>query len=122
MSASEGLLPRVTSLVSVEQPGSREALAADVAGVGEVVGEHVHGQGRHAHVELLADVARLGCLRGELAVGLLVSRQVGARGKVLSTLQTFMDAFLLTLEARSTVVEEQGIFGEGLDIGCAWRD
>ena len=122
MSASEGLLPRVTSLVSVEQPGSREALAADVAGVGEVVGEHVHGQGRHAHVELLADVARLGCLRGELAVGLLVSRQVGARGKVLSTFQTFMDAFLLTLEARSTIVEEQGIFGEGLDIGGAWRD
>ena len=76
----------MTSLVSVEQPGSREALAADVAGVGEVVGEHVHGQGRHAHVKLLADVARLGCLRGKLAVRLLVSRQVGARGKVLSTL------------------------------------
>ena len=122
MSASEGLLPRVTSLVSVEQPGSREALAADVAGVGEVVGEHVHGQGRHAHVELLADVARLRCLRGELAVGLLVSGQVGAGGKVLSAFQTFMDALLLTLEARSTIVEKQGVFGEGLDIGGAWRD
>ena len=60
MSASEGLLPRVTSLVSVEQPGSREALAADVAGVGEVVGEHVHAEGRHAHVHLVADLALLG--------------------------------------------------------------
>ena len=86
------------------------------------MGEHVHRQGRHAHVELVADVARLRCLRGELAVGLLVSRQVGAGGKVLSALQTFMGAFLLTLEARSTIVEEQGVFGEGLDIGGAWRD
>ena len=86
------------------------------------MGEHVHRQGRHAHVELVADVARLRCLRGELAVGLLVSGQVGARGKMLSAFQTFMDAFLLTLEARSTIVEEQGVFCEGLDIGCAWRD
>ena len=122
MSASEGLLPRVTSLVSVEQPGSREALAADVAGVGEVVGEHVHGQGRHAHVELLADVARLGCLRGELAVGLLVSRQVGAGGKMLSTLRTLMDTFLLALEAGSTIVEEQGVFGEGFYICVRGRN
>ena len=122
MSASEGLLPRVTSLVSVEQPGSREALAADVAGVGEVVGEHVHGQGRHAHVELLADVARLGCLRGELAVGLLVSREVGAGGKMLSTLGTLMDTFLLALEAGATIIEEQGVFGEGFYICVRGRN
>ena len=112
MGASEGLLPGVTSLVSVEQPGSGEALATDVAGVGEAVGEHVHRQGRHAHVELVADVAGLRCLRGELAVGLLVSRQVGAGGKMLSTLRTLMDTFLLAFEAGATIVEEQGVFGE----------
>ena len=80
----------MTSLVSMKKPGSREALAADVAGVGEAVGEHVHRQGRHAHVELVADVARLRCLRGELAVGLLVTGKIGAGGKVLSTLSTLV--------------------------------
>ena len=122
MWAGVRLLSCVYSDVVGEQPGAGEGLLADVALVAPHVGLHVHGQGRHAHVELLADVARLGCLRGELAVRLLVSRQVGAGGKVLSTFQTFMDAFLLTLEARSTIVEKQGVFGEGLDIGGAWRD
>ena len=105
----------------MKKPGSREALAADVAGVGEAVGEHVHRQGRHAHVELVADVARLRRLRGELAVGLLVSRQVGAGGKMLSTLGTLMDTFLLALETGSTIVEEQGVFGEGFYIGVGGR-
>ena len=122
MGTSERLLPRVTSLVSVEQPGSREALATDVAGVGEAVGEHVHRKGWHAHVELVADVARLRCLWGELAVGLLVSRQVGAGGKMLSTLGTLMDTLLVALEAGSTIVEEQGVFGEGLYIGVGGRN
>ena len=122
MGASERLLPSVTSLVSMEKPRSREALAADVAGVGEAVGEHVHRQGRHAHVELVADVARLRRLRGELAVGLLVSRQVGAGGKMLSTLRTLMDTFLLALEAGATVIEEQGVFGEGLYICVGGRN
>ena len=112
MSASEGLLPGVTSLVSVEQPGSGEALATNVAGVGEAMGEYMHRQGRHAHVELVADVARLRCLWGEHAVGLLVSRQVGAGGKMLSTLGTLVETFLMALEAGSTIVEEQGVFGE----------
>ena len=122
MGAPKGFVSSVRSEVSLEQPGSREALAADVAGVGEVVGEHVHGQGRHAHVELLADVARLRCLRGELAVGLLVSRQVGAGGKMLSTLGTLMNTFLMALEAGSTIVEEQGVFGEGFYIGVRGRN
>ena len=122
MGTSKRLLPRVTPLVSVEQPGSREALAADVTGVGEAVGEHVHRQGWHAHVELVADVAGLRCLRRELAVGLLVSRQVGAGGKMLSTLRTLMDTFLLALEAGATVIEEQGVFGEGFYICVRGRN
>ena len=86
------------------------------------MGEHVHRQGRHAHVELVADVARLRCLWGELAVGLLVSRQVGAGGKMLSTLRTLMDTFLLALEAGATVIEEQGVFGEGFYICVRGRN
>ena len=103
MGTSKRLLPRVTSLVSVEQPGSREALATDVAGVGEAVGEHVHRQGRHAHIELVADVARLRCLWGELAMGLLVSRQVGAGGKMLSTLGTLVLLSPIAGQPRSSV-------------------
>ena len=105
----------MTSLVSVEQPGSREALATDVAGVGEAMGEYMHRQGRHAHVELVADVARLRCLRGELAVGLLVSRQVGAGGKMLSTLGTLVFLPSITGQPRSPVRLVQGVHRERLD-------
>ena len=115
MGASEGLLPGVTSLVSVEQPGSGEALATDVAGVGEAVGEHVHRQGRHAHVELVADVARLRRLRGELAMGLLVSRQVGAGGKMFSTLSTLVLFSSAARQSRSSVGLVEGVHCERLD-------
>ena len=82
------------------------------------MGEHVHRQGRHAHVELVADVARLRCLRGELAVGLLVAGKIGAGRKMLSTLGTLVGIFLVALQAGSPIVEEQGVFGEGLYIGA----
>ena len=99
----------MTPLVSVEKPRPREALAADVAGVGEAVGEHVHRQGRHAHVELVADVAGLRRLRGELAVGLLVSRQVGAGGKMLSTLGTLVLLSSTTRQPRPSVGLVEGV-------------
>ena len=70
------------------------------------MGEHVHRQGRHAHVELVADVARLRRLRGELAVGLLVTGKIGAGRKVLSTLRTLVGIFLVALQAGSPIVEE----------------
>ena len=38
----------------------------------------------------MADLAGLGCLRTQLLVGLPVARQVGAGGKVLSTLVTLI--------------------------------
>ena len=105
----------MTSLVPMEKPRSREALAADVAGVGEAVGEHVHRQGGHAHVELVADVARLRRLRGELAVGLLVSRQVGAGGKMLSTLGTLVLLSSIARQPRSAVGLVEGVHRERLD-------
>ena len=99
----------------MEKPGSREALATDVAGMGEAVGEHVHRQGRHAHVELVADVARLRRLRGELAVGLLVSRQVGAGGKMFSTLSTLVLFSSAARQPRSSVGLVEGVHCERLD-------
>ena len=74
MGASERLLPRVTSLVSMKKPGSREALATDVAGMGEAVGEHVHREGGHADVHLAADAALLSRARGQAQVRLFVSK------------------------------------------------
>ena len=60
----------------LQQPRPREGLAADVALVVEVVGEHVHAEGRHAHVHLVADLALLRVPRVERPVGLAVSGQV----------------------------------------------
>ena len=42
--------------MALEKPGPGEGLATNVALVLEAVGEDVHGQGRHAHVQLVADV------------------------------------------------------------------
>ena len=61
---------------NLQQPWPREGLAADVALVVEVVGEHVHAEGRHAHVHLVADLALLRVPRVERPVGLAVSGQV----------------------------------------------
>ena len=38
--------------VALEQPGPGEGLPAQLTPVVEAVREHVHGQGRHAHVVL----------------------------------------------------------------------
>ena len=51
----------------------------------EVVGEDVHLEGRSADVHLVTDVTGLGCFCGESFVSLLVTGQVGAGGKVLTT-------------------------------------
>ena len=59
---------------------------ADPAFVAVCVGEHVHVQGGNTHIHLVADVAALGRVCGKLLVGLFVSGQVGAGGKVLTTL------------------------------------
>ena len=86
VSTPKGLLPGVTPGVSLQQPGPGESLATNCAGVGQAVGQHVHGQGGHAHVQLVTDVASLRCLRGHEPVCLLVSGQVGAGGELFSTL------------------------------------
>ena len=43
--------------MALEKPGPGEGLATNVALMLEAVGEDVHGQGRHAYVQLVANVA-----------------------------------------------------------------
>ena len=81
-----GFLSCVRSHVSLQQPGTTEGFPAHLALVGKVVCEDVHLEGGGADVHLVADVAGLGRLRGELLVGLLVSGEIGAGGEVLAAL------------------------------------
>ena len=74
MSTPKRFLPRVTSHVPLQKPWTGEALSTDLALVSEGVGEHMHVQGWHAHVQLVADVASLGSLWRKLPVGLLVPK------------------------------------------------
>ena len=77
----------VTSHVALQQPRPGESLPTDITLVVEVVGEHMHAEGRHADVHLVADVALLGVLRVEGAVCLPVTGQVAGSSVVLSTLR-----------------------------------
>ena len=78
----------VTSHVALQQPRPGESLSTDITLVVEVVGEHMHAEGRHADVHLVADVALLGVPRVEGAVCLPVAGQVARSSVVLSTLRT----------------------------------
>ena len=106
VSTPERFLSRVTSHVPLQEPWTGEPLATDLALVSEGVGEHMHGQGWHAHVQLVADVASLGSLWRQLPVGLLVPGQVGAGGKVLATLQALMFAVLTAVPFCSTIIKQ----------------
>ena len=86
VSAAIRLVPCVTSHVALQQPRSRESLSTYITLVVEVVGEHMHAEGRHADVHLVADVALLGVPRVKGAVCLPVAGQVAGSSVVLSTL------------------------------------
>jgi len=86
--AAVGLVPRVAPHVALQQPGPRESLSTDITLVVEVMGEHVHAEGGHADVHLVADLALLGVPRVERPVGLSVSGQVGRCRVVLPTFGT----------------------------------
>ena len=68
--------------MALQQPGPGESFATNLA----LVCEDVHLQGRGRHIQFVANVAALGRVCGKLLVGLFVSGQVGAGGKVLTTL------------------------------------
>ncbi len=86
----EGFLPRVRSHVSLQQPGPGESFPAHITLVAEAVGQDVHRQGWRAHIHLLTDRTGLGCLCGQLLVGLPVPGKVGTRSKVFATLITMI--------------------------------
>ena len=75
--ASIGLLSSVKASMVLEQPRPREGLFTDVTFEVADVGLQVHCQGRHADIELVADVASLCVVRRKRLVGLSVPRQVG---------------------------------------------
>lgn len=54
----------------------------------EVVRKDVHGEGRHGDVALPTDMALFGIARVQTPMGLLVARQIGAGGIVLSAFRT----------------------------------
>jgi len=83
MGAAVRLVPGVGAKMTVQQPGPRERLAAQLALVRQVVRQHVHRERRHAHVHLVADRALLRVRRVEGPVGLPVSREIAARRIVL---------------------------------------
>lgn len=63
--------------MALEQPRSTEGLAADAAGMLEVVGQYVHGESWHADVDFVAVGAFLGAFAVQRSVGLFVTGQVG---------------------------------------------
>ena len=115
VSTPKRFLPGVASHVPLQKPRTGESLATDLALVREGVGEDMHGQGWHAHIQLVADVASLGSLWGQLPVGLLVPGQVGAGGKLLSTFQALVLLLGAAGQPGPAVALVQRVHREGLD-------
>ena len=80
------------------------------------VGEEVHVEGGHADVLLLADVAALHVLPGQLEVGLFVTRQVGAGGEMFPALLAPMSAAIRPYTGPAPpVVVKHRVHCEGFD-------
>ena len=80
------------------------------------VGEEVHVEGGHTDVLLVADVAGLDVLAGQLEVDLPVSGEVGTGGEALTALSAFVTAEIrLGTDLGPTVVVEQRVDCEGFD-------
>ena len=79
-----GFLSSVDSDVVGEEPGSGECLLTNIALVVPGVSLHVHGQGWHAGVELVTNIA----VFASICVDLSVSGEVAAGGKLLATVWT----------------------------------
>ena len=85
--AAEGFLAGVEARVVLQQPGAREGLGTNFAFEVANVGLEMHGQGGHAHVQLVADVTGLGVFNREGLVCLPVSGQVGGGGEQFATIR-----------------------------------
>ena len=51
----------------------------------EVVGEEMHGQRRHGHVDFVTMGAFLGALRVQISMSLFVTREIGGSGVTFAT-------------------------------------
>jgi hypothetical protein len=97
MSTAVGFVSGMRTHVALQQPRTGEGLAAHVALMGQVVGEHVHGQGWHAHVHLVTYWALLGVVGVEGAMGLPMAREVAAGGVMLAAFCTGVFRFHIFL-------------------------
>ena len=86
MSTTVGFVSGVRPHVTLKQPGPGESFTTNIALVAVGMSQHVHVEGRGGHVVLVTDVARLEVLLGLGQVGLPVTREVGAGGKVFATI------------------------------------
>lgn len=84
----EWFLSSVRPHVALQEPGSAEGLAAYSALMLQVVGQHVHGQSWHGHIQLVAGWTLPGLLTVQTTVRLLVSAQIRGCGIRLATLPT----------------------------------
>lgn len=133
MGTGEGFFPRVRAHVTLKEPRPAERLAAHVTFVLEVVGEDVHGQRRHGHVDFVTGGTLAGHLAVQASVRLLVSAEVGGGGVRLAALVagvasaardpllsprvgaaasgTLAPALAVSLPPRAPVGDEEGIHG-----------
>ena len=116
MSTPVRLLSGVRPHVTLEQPGPRESLVTDLTLVVVGVCQHVHVEGRGGHIVLVANVARLEVLLGLGQVGLPVTREVGAGGKVFAALPAPVPGRpVVGVDLGSPVIVKHRVHCEGLD-------
>lgn len=86
MGAGKWFFSCMRSHVPLQKPWPAEGFATHMTFVLEVMGENMHGQRRHGHVDLVAGGTFACHLAVEATVSLLVSAQIGGGGVGLSTL------------------------------------
>lgn len=96
LGALERFLACVRTDVSLQQPGSREALAAEGALAALAVRAHVHREGRHGHVHLGAVRTLASLLVSHAAMRLSVPRKVARRAVPLPALRARIVRFAAT--------------------------
>ena len=99
--------------MTLEQPGPGEGFVADLALVAVGVSQHVHVEGGGGHIVLVADVARLEVLLDLGQVGLPVAGEVGAGGKVFTTISAPVSRHLVDgVNLGPAVIVKHRVHGE----------
>lgn len=93
VSAGKWFLPSVRPHVTLQEPRPAESFATHLALVLHVMGQHVHGQSRHRHINFVAGRTFPGLLAVQTSVSLLVPTQIGGCGVRLATLAAHVTSF-----------------------------